>query len=174
MTMAETAKILALIVAAYPGRGVKADEMTVGLWRDMFADDDAREVMLAVKAMFATCKFPPTIADVKEAMQRQRAIGRGDLSAGEAWEKVVREIRRNYCHPDKARAELGENIWAVIQQCGGWSVCGNSEITVISAQFERRYNAQKEQQAYAEKLPAGLAQGVKEILGVMMIEGGKP
>lgn len=172
--MAETAKVLALIAAAYPGRGAKADEMTMGLWHDMFAEDDAREVTLAVKAMFATCKFPPTIADVKEAMQRQRAMARGDLSAGEAWERVVKAMRRwGVYRAKEAHAELGENLWAVIQQCGGWAMCCNAEMTVISGQFERRYNARKEQRAYAEKLPAGLVQGVRDLLGVMMIEGGK-
>lgn len=176
MNKSETVAILAVISAAWPSRNGQSwvTPEVIDIWSEMFAADDPREVTAAVKGMISTQKFMPTIADVKEAMQKQRALARGDLTAGEAWEKVIKAMHRwGYYQPDKAHEMLGDEIWAVIRQCGGWAVCCDSEMTVISAQFERRYNARKERQAYAEKLPAGLIEGVRELLGVMMIEGGK-
>lgn len=171
MTAIEMAKVLALINSVYQ-RGDKApDELTLRTWTELFADDDAREVTAALKGLMLTSKYPPTPADLKEALVKQRALARGDLTAGEAWEKVIKAMHRwGYYQPDKAHEMLGDDIWAVIRQCGGWAVCCDSEMTVISAQFERRYNARKEQQAYAEKLPAGLIDGVRELLGLIEIK----
>ena len=45
-------------------------EDTINLWIDMFRHENVNLVVLAVKNLINTFKWPPTIADVKEEMYK--------------------------------------------------------------------------------------------------------
>ena len=170
MTKSEMAALLTVISVAYPGSRVRADETTIGVWHDALQDLTAAEATLAVKALVNTLKFPPSIADVREAVVNQRQLARGEKSAGEAWELVTRALSKHgYYHPSKAREELGEAIWGIVQQCGGWrALCGSEKLEVFSAQFERRYKDAKEREAYAEKVPIRVQNDFKALTDRMV------
>lgn len=72
MTRADAAKLVAIIVTAYPAfdkfKDTQAIASTVDLWAAMFADDDGRIVGLAVKKHIATSKWPPSVAELREIM----------------------------------------------------------------------------------------------------------
>lgn len=90
MTRADAAKLVAIIVTAYPNfdkfRDAQAVASTVDLWAAMFADDDARIVGLAVKKHIATNKWPPSVAELREIMLE---IQRPELIApDQAWAAV--------------------------------------------------------------------------------------
>lgn len=177
MTRQETAAILSALIAAYPRSGIEANAETLALWHEMLGDLDAHEATLAVKGMIATLKYPPCIADVREAVRRQRGIASGELTAGEAWDRVMSAVGRyGYYRPEEAREALGESVWEIVRQVGGWSaLCASDNVSVISAQFERRYNARKEQRDYQSQLPAGLAGEYAKLIGgiVLGIEDGR-
>lgn len=159
------AALLTIISVAYPGSRVRADETTIGVWHDALQDLAAAEATLAVKALVNTLKFPPSIADVQEAVVNQRQLARGEKTPGEAWELVTRALSKyGYYHPSKAREELGETIWGIIRQCGGWrNLCETEKPEVISAQFERRYKAMKDRETYAEKVPVRVQNDFKAL-----------
>ena len=156
MTRPETKLLLGLIVTAYPSSRIAADDRTVDLWFEMLADLPSDVAAAATKAMFATLKFPPTIADIREAVARSVSDARGDITAGEAWDRVLRAVRRyGWNRPDEAKAALGERLWGAIGMVGGWAhICESDEIEIISAQFERRYEAQHAQEQRQLQIPA--------------------
>lgn len=86
----ETVKLIGLLVVAYPGYDKFRDEAhlrsTVALWDRMFADADFSLVQLALEKHIATCKWPPSIAELREVMAD---ITLPDLlPADEAWRAV--------------------------------------------------------------------------------------
>ena len=72
MTRADAAKLVAIVVTAYPNydkfRDPKAVEATVNLWALMFESDPGAIVGLAVKKHRATSKWPPSVAEIRELM----------------------------------------------------------------------------------------------------------
>lgn len=72
MTRADAAKLVAIVVTAYPNydkfRDPKAVEATVNLWALMFENDPGGIVGLAVKKHIATNKWPPSVAEIRELM----------------------------------------------------------------------------------------------------------
>lgn len=178
MKKSEVAALLSAIVTAYPASRVELNADTVSLWTEMLSDIDAAEATLAVKALIATEHYPPSIADVREAVRKTRSEARGDLTPGEAWARVFGAIRRfGYIHPDEAREMLGEDLWNVVKQVGGWTdICLSEHAEVISAQFERRYKSMQDAQRWRETVPLPIQQAVKALADGkrLALEGGKP
>lgn len=72
MTRADTARLVAIVVTAYPNfdkfKDAEAVKATVNLWAVMFANDDGGLVGLAVQKHIATSKWPPSVAEIRELM----------------------------------------------------------------------------------------------------------
>lgn len=165
MNISETAALLSVIKTAYPNSRFDANEQTLLLWHEMLADIPAEIATLAVKSMVATLKFPPSIADVREAVSRNERELRGYMTAGEAWDAVRRAISNyGYYQPEKARESLGERLWKAVGMAGGWTLlCTTDEVTTVSAQFERRYNAMVEQETYHMQVPETVMLQLREL-----------
>ena len=73
MNTTESAKILAILTAAYPNayKGMTKEEITgvVMVWTMQFADIPADIVLMALNKAISTCKFPPTISEIKSKLQ---------------------------------------------------------------------------------------------------------
>ena len=179
MNKSETTKLLAYIAIAYPNGKVEPNEPTVNLWAQFMADLPYTLAKSAVDSMIATLRFPPTIADIREAVAKAMAEARGELTPGEAWGRVLSAVRKygdnDPRQVDRARAELGD-LWETVKLIGGWSYLCNTDddVSTLSAQFERRYKAAQEQAKYRAQVPQavqdhlkalGAAQGLKMIGG---------
>lgn len=72
MTKADAARLVAIVVTAYPNydkfRDEEAVTATVNLWATMFSVDDSRIVALALNKHIATSKWPPSVAEIRELM----------------------------------------------------------------------------------------------------------
>ena len=72
MTKIDAAKLVAIVVTAYPNYDKFKDEeavnATVNLWASMFQTDDNRIVALALNKHIATNKWPPSVAEIRELM----------------------------------------------------------------------------------------------------------
>lgn len=70
MTQNEAAHVLAILKAAYPHsyNGMSKQEAmgTIAVWCIQFADMPVDIVLAALQKAISGCKFPPTIADVKD------------------------------------------------------------------------------------------------------------
>ena len=74
MNKKEALQILAILKAAYPSsyNGMTKEEAsgTVAVWCMQFADLPAEVVMMAIHKLISTNKFPPSIAEVKDKIEK--------------------------------------------------------------------------------------------------------
>ena len=72
MTRAESAKLVLLLVSAYPNYDKFKDDQaiidTTDLWAMMFENDPGAVVGLALKKHMAISKWPPSVAELRELM----------------------------------------------------------------------------------------------------------
>ena len=91
MTKADAAKLVAIVITAYPNfdkfKNAEAVQATVNLWAMMFESDDGALVALAVKKHIATNKWPPSVAEIREAMLEMTAPNL--IPPDVAWQQVA-------------------------------------------------------------------------------------
>ena len=96
MTYDETLAIMGVLKAAYPGyyRDMKRSEAEsiVSLWAEMFKDEPAKLVAIAVKAHIASDQkgFPPHIGAIKDAITKIKQPDQ--MTELEAWGCVRKAI----------------------------------------------------------------------------------
>lgn len=166
MTLSDTATLLQTIAAMWPTTQFRSDEMTVRVWQKMLEDLPAQVVSVSVERMASTLKFPPTIADIRQAVADSTQDATGALNAGEAWRKVMKAVSDyGYYQPEAARAYLGEDVWRAVEYIGGWSdMCVSEDPeSVRSAQFERRYNAMLAQRKEQIQIPASVREDMQKL-----------
>ena len=178
MTRDEVITLIQTIIVMYPSSKVNADPLTVAVWHEMLNDLPGDVVTAAVKRMCATLKFPPSIADIRENVAEAVREANGTLTAGEAWSQVRKAASwYGYYRPDDARKALGEEIWRAVEMVGGWREVCEGESAIISAQFERRYNAMVQQTMHRVQIPASVADDMARLAGPLterlMIGGGE-
>lgn len=89
MNTLEAKKLIAVLIAAFPG---KATDATVQIYERMLGDLEYVAANAAVERLLATAKFLPTIAEIREATLTVHA---GEIRPGaEAWGEVLRAIAR--------------------------------------------------------------------------------
>lgn len=73
-TVSNIGAVLDILEANYGNRLYKDTnrENVLKLWASMFVNDDPREVLTAVKEYIENESFPPTIADIKKIMRKNR------------------------------------------------------------------------------------------------------
>ena len=177
MTRDDVIRVLQTIIVMYPSSKVNADQLTVAMWHEMLEDLPADVVSVAMKRMCATLKYPPSVADIRQAVTDAVRDAAGVPIAGEAWARVSKAMSRwGYHRPEQARADLGEDIWRAVEMIGGWCEVCMGERAVLSAQFERRYNAMIEQRSKLLQIPASvrsdMARLAEPLAKRMLIEGG--
>lgn len=88
--------IMGILRTAYPKFYVdmtrKEAEETISLWQEMFSGDDPKLLVIAVKELINTFKFPPTIADVKEKMYSLTNQEEDDMAL---WNELDQAVRRS-------------------------------------------------------------------------------
>lgn len=99
MTKKETLQVLAILKAAYPSsyNGMTREEAsgTLGVWYMHFSCVPADIVMMAVQKLIGSHKFPPTVAEVKDAL--------GSIH-WEAYETLTSESVRGFL-PERAKEQ---------------------------------------------------------------------
>lgn len=96
MTEVESQKLVTMLVTAYPnwiGR-LPSDQQqtTMALYRRMILDLSYASANAAIERMIATSRFPPAIAEIREAVQ---TLELGPARTGaEAWGDVMRGFQR--------------------------------------------------------------------------------
>lgn len=109
MTKAETAKVLAILKAAYPNtfKGMSPEDAkaTASVWAAQFANIPVQVVMFSVNKLISTNVFPPTISEVKE---RMRSL------YWEAWEMIDRH-KRGFEQLDDGTLAIARDILKVVE-----------------------------------------------------------
>ena len=83
-------QLIALINSNYPANKYEPTEMMVDMWLATLGHYNMETLKLAVFRTISTCKFPPTVSDINNALKELFLIGLP--SSGEAWELVMKQI----------------------------------------------------------------------------------
>ena len=175
MTKIETAKLLAVLAAAFPR--FEVDDLKVQVWHEMLGDLDYATANMAVKKLILENTFPPSIAEVRKAAME--ILNPDVMTAAEAWGEVERAVRVYGCYQEiEALASLSPRTAKVVRQIGWREICLNEEPGVVRGQFLKMYQQVQERDHREMLLPADLRQGIQRLAGMMDMKaiagGGEP
>lgn len=152
MTAIETTKVLAVLKATYPNfyRDMPDDEIDgiIGIWEEMFRDDDYQIVAAAVKALIAADAkgFPPVIGQVKARIRQ--ITHPQEMTEGEAWALVHAAIRNSGYDSREEFDKLPRVIQHVVggpSQLRDWSQMDIETVqSVVASNFQRAYRAKSQ------------------------------
>lgn len=146
-------------------------ERAMSLWHECFRDIDFKVLRTAVIKHVMTVKWPPTIAEIREAVAEIMSP-QLDKSAEEAWSDVIQAVRRyGSYNEDKAMASFDELTRKSVQAIGGFrEVCISEEIGVERAHFYRTYKAYADRARTQAQVPAQLSGLIEQLASHMQIQ----
>ena len=142
MLKKEVGQVLMIIQTAYPRFYVNQTKEdlagAIDLWYDLFKDDDARLVGIAVRQLIATLQFPPTIADVKEVMYKLAEDENNKETPIELWNKIVKAISNSIYNSGAEFEKLPEPCQKFVgspRQLMEWAMSTDFNDSVVRGQF---------------------------------------
>ena len=162
MTNEEMTKIFSVMLLAWPNSatfkgGIKSLMPTIKLWTLCLADIDFLTAQMAVIRMCQTCKFPPTIADFREAAE--------DVQL-----EINREIDQEYLYM-RSEVNYGDgNLQRAYERMPpktrlAIDMMGGTDHILIplsgGEDTEKRFNAEGFEEAYRQVLIGGMEETVK-------------
>lgn len=171
MTREETLAIMSVLRAAYPTyyRDMTRHEAesVVALWEEMFRDDTAEVVALAVKAHIANDKkgFPPHIGAIKEAIVKITTPEQ--MTEAEAWGLVIRAISNGTYGSKQEFDALPPVIQRLVgspNQLKEWAAMDADVVSsVVASNFQRSYRARAASEREMLSLPGDVRQAMQSI-----------
>ena len=175
MTRDETIDLLSVLKAAYPNfyRDMtrKDADHVVALWTDMFKEEPAELVALAVKAHIATDKkgFPPHIGAIKDAIVKIRQPD--EMTELEAWGLVQKALRNGYYGAQEEFDKLPPVVQRLVgspNQLREWAMMDTTTISsVVASNFQRSYKARAANEREFLALPAEVKSAMEQIAASM-------
>lgn len=177
MTYDETLAIMAVLKAAYPTfyKDMKRSEAEgiVGLWAEMFKDEPAEVVAVAVKAHIANDVkgYPPHIGAIKEAITKISQPK--EMTELEAWGLIQKAIRNGIYGAVKEFNALPETLQRLVgspNQLKEWAMMDAEVVnSVVASNFQRSYKVR----AKSEREFMALPSDVRGFIG-QLADGMKP
>lgn len=171
MTREEWSLIVQTIRNTYPPhlmKGMFETEQSIRLWYEMLKDLDYKDLAVALQKHITTNKFPPTIADLREACQ---TVKNGDIPLwSDGWEEVIRGIRQyGYMRESEALSNMSELTRETVKRLGWQNLCISEAPGVDRGNFRMIYGELSERYRKREQLPPR----VRELIAntTKMIEG---
>lgn len=164
MTKIETAKLLAVLAAAFPR--FEVDDLKVQVWHEMLGDLDYSLANLAIKKLILESTFAPAIAEVRKAVAE--ILTPNGMTAAEGWGEVERAIRIYGCYREtEALESMSPSVAKVVKYIGWQNICLNEELGVVRGQFLKMYAQVAGREQKELLLPADLRQGIQRLAGMM-------
>lgn len=149
MTKTEVAKLVAVLLAAFPN--AKASAQTSTVYETLLADLDADAAAAAVQRLIGTSRWMPTVAEIREAAL---AVEGGERRAGgDAWGDVLAEVHRTGRY---RRPRFNDPLVTRAVTAFGWeNICDSENQVADRARFVELYD-QLAQTGRRERLTAQL------------------
>ena len=185
MNRTETLAIMSVLKAAYPryyaDMTYKDADGVVNLWTEMFADDPAPVVAMAVKSLIATDTkgFPPHIGAVKDAIVKIQKPK--EMTEQEAWGLVSKALRNGIYGANEEFEKLPPVVQKIVgnsAQLTEWAMMDSDVVqSVVASNFMRSYRARAVHEREFMALPSDVKAAMMQIAdGMKMPElesGGK-
>ena len=150
MTRAEMTEIFAVLMIAYPNAEMfKAPDQqalkeklapTITLWTTCLRDMDFWTAQKAVVRVCRTCKFPPTIAEMREAADAVTQSVQGEISNALLMACQMVRFRREDESLESVYKELPARTRRTIDAMGGMEAFAPPDSPMFSArEFKRTY-----------------------------------
>lgn len=182
----EIVKILTPYLLAFPS--CKANEGTLVIYARALSAYNVGEINAAMLKLMKICKFFPTVAEICEQVDKLRQFVREDagepgvLTAGEAWQEAMDNVRKNHLY--KPWQYSTPEVEQAVRQFGKMELIALEEdaMNTARAQFMRIYNAvvekRKDSKVNRETLNALPKGHVKMLVGELagklsVLPGGK-
>lgn len=172
MTFDEFKALAKGMKSVYTSERFLPDADSIKIWYQMLQDLEYQSASAAIQKYMLTNKYPPTIADIREAAA---SVQHGDVPDwSDAWEVVLRCISKygSYRESD-ALASMDEMTRTAVKRLGFRNICMSENITADRANFRMIYEqlAQRKQKEQQISLPLKeLIQGIQQ-QGMLQIEG---
>lgn len=164
VTENETARILAIIAAAYPRFQVDSEGLTLNVWYEMLGDIDYKVAQLAVQKLILESPYPPAIADVRKRAVEVITPAEDRIDAATAWGEVQRAISiYGYYRPEEALKTMRPRTAQVVKYLNWEEICTCEDLGVIRGQFIKMYDQIAEREEKELLLPAKLKQDMARI-----------
>lgn len=179
MTYDETLAIMSVLKAAYPayyrGMNRKDADAAVSLWAEMFADEPAQVVALAVKSLIATDTkgFPPHIGAVKDSIVKLKQPN--EMTEQEAWALVSKATRNSTYNAGEEFDKLPPVVQRIVgtpMQLREWAAMDSDTLqSVVASNFQRSYKARAAKEREFLALPSEIRQLSAQLAAGMALPG---
>ena len=169
MNRIDTIKLMTVLQTAYPQfYAKKSDEEmndAINLYMDMFQDEPAELVAMAVKALIKTrtSTWPPSIGEINEKIMQ--ITQPEEMTEQEAWALVLRASQNGTYGSEKEFEKLPEVLQRLVgspKQLREWAAMDADVInSVVASNFMRSFRARAEHEREYLALP----NDVKQVMG---------
>ena len=166
----EEFKLLARgLKAAYPVQSFLPDEYSLKLWHRLLSDVDFAKAQVAAMQLICTSKFPPTIAEFREACNSVAdASPRSWLDGWGAVQKLISKY--GYCRPEEAKAALAEAdpiAARVVENLGWQNLCESENAVADRANFRQAYEICNAREKEMSMLPPEIRGSLETLAGCL-------
>lgn len=160
MNAQEFSTIAMAIRSAWPNANLMLDDKAKDVWYTMLADLDYNACLVAIKEHMSTCRFAPSIAELRERCSNVTSVP--VQSWGDAWEDVISAIR--FCGMYREEEAL-QRMDAITRKCvkrlGFQNLCTSENITADRANFRMIYEQEQKTQKELQQLSPALQEQKK-------------
>ena len=163
MKPSETAKLLAVISAAYPEK-FRVDDMKVQLWHSLLKDLSYEVCNIAVQKHILESPFVPAISDIRKAAVSIMTPEEEKMDAGAAWGEIMKAIKTyGIYRPEEAFQNLSPRTAKVAQYMGWQEICMSENMGVLRGQFMRIFDSMAVREDADKLLPATMQAQIRQI-----------
>lgn len=167
MNAQEFSTIAMAIRSAWPNANLMLDDKAKDVWYTMLVDLDYNACLVAIKEHMSTCRFAPSIAELRERCSNVTSVP--VQSWGDAWEDVISAIR--FCGMYREEEAL-QRMDAITRQCvkrlGFQNLCTSENITADRANFRMIYEQEQKAQKELRQLSPVLQEQKKSFQQLAM------
>ena len=160
MNAQEFSTIAMAIRSAWPNANLMLDDKAKDVWYTMLADLDYNACLVAIKEHMSTCRFAPSIAELRERCSNVTSVP--VQSWGDAWEDVISAIR--FCgmyREDEALQRMDAITRKCVKRLGFQNLCTSENITADRANFRMIYEQEQKTQKELQQLSPALQEQKK-------------
>ena len=163
ITLEQFAPIFKGLKSAYPNSRALETIEAYKMWHRMLQDLDPEQLNLAIVKHISTSKFPPTIAEIREA-----ALLTTQKDWSEGWALVLQaislygiyQVEKAYDYI-QSRDELA---YKVTKRLGFQNICVSEDLTIDRANFRMAYISSEKLETEKAQLPADVKVAMEKLL----------
>lgn len=162
MNKAETAKLIAVFKAVYPGFGGENIDATINAWQMVLADIPYEQASAAGAAYISSEHFPPVPADIvsRIAITQEQNYP----TAIELWGVIRKGISNGlygYVKEYEALPPICKRVVGRPEQLREWAMLGEELDTVIASNVQRSLEGLLKNQKELDKIPQRLQDAMR-------------